>query len=101
MPFNVLVNYWWTSSPASHSDADACVVHTRSWTIRDRPEREKQAWREVFDYYVFGAAGRSGEHLPEPARNLLRPDRRNPRTAVAGHDDRQSSIVEVIRDRLA
>ena len=39
------------------------------WTIRDRPEREKQAWREVFDYYVFGAgrarrrtSARSGAH---------------------------------------
>ena len=43
------------------------------WTIRDRPEREKQAWREVFDYYVFGPGERAGEHLPEGARSMLGP----------------------------
>jgi hypothetical protein len=43
------------------------------WTIRDRPEREKQAWKQVFDYYVFGPASRAGEHLPEQARGLLGP----------------------------
>ena len=43
------------------------------WTIRDRPEREKEAWRGVFDYYVFGPADRAGAHLPEAARNILGP----------------------------
>jgi hypothetical protein len=27
----------------------------------------------VFDYYVFGPAGRAGEHLPPQARGLLGP----------------------------
>ncbi len=70
--FNVLVNYWWSSSPAYIPTPMHALYHAL-WTIRDRPEREKQAWREVFDYYVFGAAGRSGEHLPEAARHLLGP----------------------------
>ena len=43
------------------------------WSIRDRPEKEKQAWRNVFDYYVFGPAGRAGEHFPEQARGVLAP----------------------------
>jgi hypothetical protein len=43
------------------------------WTIRDRPEREKQAWRQVFDYYVFGPGERAGEHLPTAARKVLGP----------------------------
>ena len=43
------------------------------WTIRDRPEREKKAWRQVFDYYVFGPGERAGEHLPAPARGMLGP----------------------------
>ena len=49
------------------------ALHHALWAIRDRPEREKQAWREVFDYYVFGPAQRAGEHLPEPARKMLAP----------------------------
>jgi hypothetical protein len=49
------------------------ALYHAMWTIRDRPEREKLAWRGIFDYYVFGPAARAGEHLPEPARNLLGP----------------------------
>lgn len=71
-PFNVLVNYWWSSMPA-HVPTPMHALYHAMWTIRDRPEREKQAWREVFDHYVFGPADRAGEHLPEAARNVLGP----------------------------
>ncbi len=43
------------------------------WSLRDRPEREKLAWKNIFDYYVFGPAERAGEHLPERARGTLAP----------------------------
>jgi hypothetical protein len=49
------------------------ALYHAMWTIRDRPEREKQAWREVFEYYVFGDAGRAGAHLPDAARGRLGP----------------------------
>jgi hypothetical protein len=71
-PFNVLVNYWWSSMPA-HVPTPMHALYHALWTIRDRPEREKQAWRRIFDYYVFGPADHAGEHLPQPARNLLGP----------------------------
>ncbi len=71
-PFNILVNYWWSSMPA-YIPTPMHALHHALWAIRDRPEREKQAWREVFDYYVFGPAQRAGEHLPEPARKMLAP----------------------------
>ncbi|KAF1708231.1 cupin-like domain-containing protein [Pseudoxanthomonas sacheonensis] len=70
--FNVLVNYWWSSSPAYVPTPMHALYHAL-WTIRDRPEREKQAWRDVFEYYVFGPAERAGEHLPDAARNVLGP----------------------------
>lgn len=70
--FTVLVNYWWSSSPAYIPTPMHALYHAL-WTIRDRPEREKQAWRAVFDHYVFGPAERAGEHLPAPARNMLGP----------------------------
>jgi hypothetical protein len=71
-PFNVLVNYWWSSVPA-HIPAPVLALQHALWTIRDRPEREKQAWRQVFDYYVFGPGERAGEHLPAAARKMLGP----------------------------
>lgn len=71
-PFTVLVNYWWGSMPAWIPTPMHALYHA-IWALRDRPENEKQAWREVFEYYVFGPAGRAGEHLPEVARGFLGP----------------------------
>ncbi|MDR6990704.1 cupin-like domain-containing protein [Luteimonas sp. 3794] len=71
-PFNVLVNYWWRRSPAFLS-SPLPALHHALWTVRDLPEREKQAWAKVFDYYVFGPKARAGEHLPEQARDVLGP----------------------------
>ncbi|WP_184407069.1 cupin-like domain-containing protein [Xanthomonas sp. 3075] len=71
-PFNVLVNYWWSSMPA-HLPAPMQALYHALWAIRDRPASEKQAWRALFDYYVFGPAERAGEHLPEQARHVLGP----------------------------
>jgi hypothetical protein len=64
------VNYWWSSVPAYVPTPMHALYHAM-WTLRDRPEREKQAWREIFDYYVFGPSERAGEHLPPDARNVL------------------------------
>lgn len=71
-PFNVLVNYWWRRSPAFLS-SPLPALHHALWTLRDLPAAEKQAWAKIFDYYVFGPGERAGEHLPEPARDLLAP----------------------------
>jgi hypothetical protein len=71
-PFNTLVNYWWSSAPAFMPTPMHALYHAL-WTIRDLPEREKQAWLNVFQYYVFGPADRAGAHLPEPARGALGP----------------------------
>lgn len=71
-PFNVLVNYWWGSVPAWVPPPVNALYHAM-WTIRDRPEAEKRAWRAMFDYYVFGDAGRAADHLPPQARQALAP----------------------------
>ena len=71
-PFNVLVNYWWSSMPDWIPTPMHALYHAL-WTIRDRPEREKRAWREVFDWYVFGPSAQAGDHLPEAARGPLAP----------------------------
>ena len=70
--FNVLVNYWWRSSPAFLSSPLLALQHAL-WTVRDLPEREKRAWAKVFDYYVFGPGERAGEHLPPASRDILGP----------------------------
>ncbi|HVY24397.1 MAG TPA: cupin-like domain-containing protein [Steroidobacteraceae bacterium] len=71
-PFNVLVNYWWSTSPKYIPTPMNALYHAM-WSLRDRPESEKQAWRNVFEYYVFGSAQRPREHLPEAAHGVLGP----------------------------
>lgn len=71
-PFNVLVNYWWNSAPA-HLDTPMTTLLHGLLSLRDRPEFEKQGWKALFDYYVFGPADRAGAPMPEAARGPLGP----------------------------
>jgi len=71
-PFNTLVNYWWSSMPEFVPTPMNALFHAM-WTMRDRPEHEKQAWKNVLEYYVFGPSERAGAHLPERSRGLLGP----------------------------
>ncbi len=70
--FNVMINYWWNMAPAFMDTPQNTLLHALL-SLRDRPEAEKKAWRELFDYYVFGPAGQAGAHLPEHARGALGP----------------------------
>ncbi|MBU0669505.1 MAG: cupin-like domain-containing protein [Alphaproteobacteria bacterium] len=70
--FNVMANYWWNPVPA-HIDSPQTTLLHALLSLRDRPAGEKAAWRELFDYYVFGDAGQAGEHLPGQARGPLAP----------------------------
>ncbi|MGU3391251.1 cupin-like domain-containing protein [Sphingomonas sp. M1A8_2b] len=68
--FNVMVNYWWNDVPAFVDTPMTTLLHALL-SLRDRPEREKRAWRAMFDYYVFGPADRAADHLPPNARGAL------------------------------
>lgn len=70
--FNAMINYWWNTSPGYMDTPMTTLLHGLL-SLRDRPEPEKRAWRELFDYYVFGPADRAGAHLPEHARGNLGP----------------------------
>jgi hypothetical protein len=69
-PFNVLVNYWWRDTPRFLGQPQDALNHT-ILAIRDLPEDEKQLWRQLFDYYVFGDVASAAEHIPEGARGIL------------------------------
>ena len=71
-PFNVMVNYWWNTSPKFMGTPMYVLKHAML-SLRDRPEHEKRAWRHVFDYYVFGPSAVPREHLPEAAHGELGP----------------------------
>ena len=70
--FNAMINYWWTTAPGYMDSPQVTLTHALL-SLRDRSDSEKAAWRELFDYYVFGPAERAGQHLPEKARGNLGP----------------------------
>ena len=74
LPFNVLVNYWWSGSRALSSPID-CLLHGLL-SLRDLPPEERAVWRNLFDYYVFQTAGDPFAHMPPTKRGLL--DARSP-----------------------
>jgi hypothetical protein len=70
--FNVLINYWWNTTPDYIDTPRNTLLHALL-SLRDRPPHEKEAWRRLFEYYVFGPAERAGAHLPEHIRGDLAP----------------------------
>ena len=70
--FNVLVNYWWRSSPA-HLGPPLSVLQHALLGLRDLPEEQRKQWRDIFDFYVFEPDPENFEHIPEAARGVLNP----------------------------
>ena len=68
--FNILVNYWWSQAPTYLGNGMTSLFHAML-AIRDRPEREKAAFKALFDYYVFGDANIPAEHIPDAGKGML------------------------------
>lgn len=66
---NVLLNYWWRSTPA-YMGTPMNVLKHAFLTIKSLPAEQRQAWRDIFDYYIFEASDEAVEHIPEPGRGM-------------------------------
>ncbi|MDB5735037.1 MAG: cupin [Alphaproteobacteria bacterium] len=69
-PFNILVNYWWFDRQRSGGSAFAALVHGIA-AISEMPESRRQAWRQIFDHYVFQTGGDPAAHLAPEHRGML------------------------------
>lgn len=70
--FNVLINYWWNAVPAYVDTPWNTLLHGLL-SLRERPLKERQAWRALFDHYLFGPADLAAGHLPDAAKGPLGP----------------------------
>lgn len=70
--YNILINYWWISGKVHATGPRPALMHGML-AIRDLPERQRAAWKTLFDYYVFSADERTYEHIPESGRGCLAP----------------------------
>ena len=68
--FNLLVNYWWCTSPASMGTPSDALLHAML-ALRDLPPRQREAWRGLFEHYVFDADESVHGHIPTPGKGYL------------------------------
>jgi hypothetical protein len=68
--FNVLVNYWWNTARTLGGSPFDCLLHG-ILTLRDLPPAQRDAWRIVFEHFVFQRNGDPMEHLAPEHRGLL------------------------------
>lgn len=71
--FNVLVNYWWHAQGGARAETAAgfdALLHA-ILSLRRLPAGTRQAWRALFDHYVFTAGDEVTAHIPAARRGLL------------------------------
>lgn len=61
--FNVMVNFWWMTAPPYLGNPMDVLMHAMM-SVRDRPVKEKEAWKALFDYYIFADPEQVRAHLP-------------------------------------
>ena len=69
---NVLINYWWRESPA-YMGTPVNVLNHAFLSLRNLPKSQRQAWKNIFDYYIFEADEEIVAHIPEHVRGILSP----------------------------
>lgn len=70
MPFNLMVNYWWTAFPSYiGSPQDAFTLALMN--IRSLPDDERQHWKNIFEYYIFDSNPENFAHIPQAKLGIL------------------------------
>jgi hypothetical protein len=72
-PFNLLVNYWWRAGAGATTATDSAfdtLIHA-ILNLRSLPPPTREAWRALFDHYVFGPQVGVTEHIPEHRHGIL------------------------------
>jgi len=63
-PFNVLMNYWWNRDDVGARHPFGALLHLAFVLYRDLPPEQRQAWRGLYDHYVFQTGGDPMDAFP-------------------------------------
>lgn len=69
-PFGAMINFWWREAPEYLFTPMITLFHALL-SLKGMPRREREAWRVMFDHYIFETGGDPMEHLPTAARGLF------------------------------
>lgn len=67
---NVLLNYWWRTSPAYMGNPTDSLHHA-ILSIRDLPKAQRNAWKHLFNHYVFDHNENDFAHIKDSAKSIL------------------------------
>ncbi|MFL6700603.1 MAG: cupin-like domain-containing protein [Vitreoscilla sp.] len=71
--FNMLVNYWWLAATPGRAvppfTLDA-LMHAAA-TVRALPPAQRDAWRHLFEHFVFTADAEAVAHIPADRQGVL------------------------------
>lgn len=68
--FNLLLTHWWRDTPAYLGRPTNALLHS-VLSLRSLPKAQREAWRAIFDYYIFNHDA-DLQQLPTGAEGLLR-----------------------------
>ena len=71
--YNVLVNYWWREAVGETSKANSALnsLLLALLNLKHLPPEQREAWRAIFDHYVFRAGEDLAAHIPPQRRSVL------------------------------
>jgi hypothetical protein len=67
---NGLVNYWWRNTPDYLGIPNNALLYALL-SIKSLPERQRKAWQNLFNHYIFEQPDDRLEHLPDHAHGRL------------------------------
>ncbi|MBY5922344.1 cupin-like domain-containing protein [Ferrimonas balearica] len=68
--FNVLLTHWWRDSPAYLGRPNNALLHA-ILALRSLPKAQRQAWKAIFEHYVFDHDADDLPQLPQQAQGML------------------------------
>lgn len=68
--FNVLVTHWWRDSPEFMGRPEN-ALKLAILSLRSLPKAQRQAWKAIFDYYIFDHKKNDLDHIPDLVKGML------------------------------
>ncbi|GAC35110.1 cupin-like domain-containing protein [Paraglaciecola polaris] len=68
--FNVLVTHWWRDSPAYFGRPEN-ALKLAILSLRNLPPAQRDAWKAIFDHYIFAHQSGDLDHIPDAVKGML------------------------------
>ncbi|QLE87843.1 cupin-like domain-containing protein [Shewanella sp. Scap07] len=69
-PLNTLITHWWRNSDAFMGRPESALNHAML-SLRNLPKDQRQAWKALFDYYIFDHDDNDNRHIQPDAQGIL------------------------------